>query len=388
MRPLSSNMLNAISGSVPDARVVVYAWYDGKLATKDPLPVSNWSIQWSGGDRNLIQGKASFTVTDGTGELAPWGFDEPLSAAGSKLQVAFVCGEESVDLGWYAVSSNAPTEQWRTAGPLAQWVAAGASIPVQADDLTLLVSDSQFVASETPPAGATVLSEVRRLLTGICPVSVASGVVDAAVPGSIVYKDDRLAPVFDLVKSIGCRYRMDGAGQLEIYPLVKTAPVWTIQGKDGGAMVSVNRTQSRADIINGVLSNANDPSVEIKALATITYGPLRWDGPLGRKVNRHNALVNTQAGVQADAQSILENSTLTRTVPLAVICTPHPGIQIGDWVRVAQPVINGAEYPLDGLVSSVGLKGSPSGVEPMSLTVECSLADVQAVGQYVRQNRP
>lgn len=387
MRPLSSNMLDAISGSVPDARVVVYAWYDGKLATKDPLPVSNWSIQWAGGDQNLIQGKASFTVMDDTGELAPWGFDEPLSVAGSKLQVAFRCGAESVDLGWYAVSSNAPTEQWRTAGPLTQWVTAGASIPVQADDLTLLVSDARFVAPEAPPSGATVLSEVRRLLTGICPVSVAPGVVDGPIPGSIVYKDERLAPVFDLVKSIGCRYRMDGAGQLEIYPLVKTAPVWTIRGKDGGAMVSVNRTQNRADVINGVLSNSNDPGLEIKALATITSGPLRWDGPLGRKINYHNALANTQDAVQNDAQAILDNSALTRTVPLTVICAPHPGIQIGDWVRVAQPVINGAEYPLDGLVSSVGMKGSPSGVEAMSLTVECSLTDVQAVGQYVRQNR-
>ncbi len=387
MRQLSSKMLDAIAGSVPDARVVVYPWYDGKLATPDPLPVSNWSIQWSGSDQNLIQGKASFTISDPTGELAPWGFDEPLSAAGSKLQASFVCGTESVDLGWYTVSSNAPTEQWRTAGPVAQWVAAGASIPVTADDLTLLISDAKFIAPESPPSGATVISEVRRLLQGICPVTVADGVVDGPVPGSIVYKDDRLAPVFDLVKSLGCRYRMDGAGQLEIYPLTKTAPVWTIKGKDGGAMVSVNRTQNRADLINGVLSTSNDPSLEIRRLATLTAGPLRWDGPLGRKVNYHTALANTADGVQKDADAILENSTVTRTVPLAVICTPHPGIQIGDWVRVAQPVINGAEYPLDGLVSAMGLKGSAAGVEAMSLTVECSLTDVQAVGQYVRRNR-
>lgn len=387
MRKLSAKMLDAIAGSVPDARVVVYAWYDGKLASPDPLPLSNWGIKWAGTDQNLVQGKASFTVNDPDGVLAPWGFDEPLSAAGSKLQVSFVVGSESVDLGWYTISSNAPTEQWRTAGPVAQWVAAGASIPVQADDLTLLVSDAKFIAPESPPAGATVVSEVRRLLTGICPVTVAAGVVDGPVPGSIVYKDDRLAPVFDLVKSIGCRYRMDGAGQLEIYPLAKTAPVWTIQGRDGGAMVSVNRTQSRADVVNGILSTSNDASLELRALATLTAGPLRWDGPLGRKVNFHTALANTASGVQADAQAVLANSVMTRTVPLAVICAPHPGIQIGDTVRVAQPIINGTEFPLDGLVSAVELKGSSAGVEAMSLTVECALADVQAVGQFVRRNR-
>lgn len=387
MRQLSSKMLDAIAGSVPDARLVVYPWYDGQLATADPLPLANWSIQWSGSDQNLVQGKASFTVSDPSGELAPWGFDEPLSVAGSKLQASFVCGTESTDIGWYAVSSNAPTEQWRTAGPVAQWVAAGASIPVTADDLTLLISDARFIAPESPPPGATVISEVRRLLTGICPVSITGGVVDGPVPTSIVYKDDRLAPVFDLVKSLGCRYRMDGAGQLEIYPYTKTSPVWTIQGRDGGAMVSVNRSQNRSDIINGVLSTSNDPSLEVRELATITSGPLRWDGPLGRKINYHTALANTASGVQADAQAILDNSTQTRTVPLSVICRPHPGIQLGDTVRVAQPVINGAEYPLDGIVSAMGLKGSASGVEAMSLTVECSLTDVQAVGLYVRRNR-
>lgn len=386
MRQLSSDMLDAIAGSVPDARIVCNSWYDGDLVAAK-LPVSNWSIRWDGGDRNLVQGKGSFTVTDSSGLLAPWGYDEPLSAAGSQLQVAFECAAGSVDLARLTISSNAPTEQWRVAGPLTQWVAAGASIPITADDLTLIVQDEPFLASETPPTAATAISEVRRLLKGICPVYVAPGVVDANVPGSIVYKDDRLATVFDLVKSLNCRYRMTGSGQLEIYPLAKTDTVWTIRGKDGGAMVSLNRTQNRGDLITGVLSNSNDPALEIKALATITSGPLRFGGPLGRKINRHNALANTQAGVQKDAESMLENFTTMKTVTLRIICSFHPGVQIGDWVRVAQPIIDGSEYPLDGLVSMVEVKGSPAGVEAMALDVECSLDDVQAVGQYVRRNR-
>lgn len=384
MRALSPTMLDLIAGSVPDARIVCNAWYDGNLVEPN-LPISNWGITWTGDDTTLIQGKASFTVADDTGRLAPWGFDEPLSVAGSQIQATFVCGTESTDIGWYAISGNQPTEQWRVAGPVAQWVSGGASIPVNADDLTLLVSDDRFVAPEAPPLGASVLSEVRRLLTGLCPVTVAAGVTDGPVPSSIVYKDERLAPVFDLVKSIGCRYRMTGDGQFEIYPLTKTAPVWVVQGGPGNAMVSVNRSQSRADLINGVVSNGNDPSLEIRALATLQTGTLRWDGPLKRKISYHNAVANTQAGVQADAQSILDNSTILKTVPLTVLCTPHPGIQIGDWVRVANPMIDGSEYPLDGIVSGVVLRGSTAGVEAMRLTVQCNVTDVQTVGQYVRR---
>lgn len=383
MRTLSAGMLDALAGSVPDAKLTVSAWYDGTL--REPsLPISTWDIRWDGADNTLVQGKASMTVTDPTGRLAPWGFDEPLSAAGSRLLLTFRCGVESVDLGWLTVSKNSPTEQWRITGPTLQWVSGGASIPVQADDLTLLVQDSPFIAPEAPPSGATVVTEIRRLLLGICPVTIAAGVTDTAVPSSIVYKDDRLAAVQDLARMVNARYRMAGDGSLEIYPLTKTAPVWVIQGGNGGALVSLNREQARADLINGVRSTGNDPSREIWALATVPSGPLRWDGPFGRKISRHNAIASTQFGVQADAQTYLENTATLKTVSLTVLCKPHPGIQTGDWVRVAQPTINGAAYPLDGIVTAVQLKGSSSGVDPMQITVQCAIEDVQAVGMFVR----
>lgn len=383
MRTLTAGMLDAIGGSVPDARLTVTAWYDG-IQREPDVPVSNWSITWDGADNTLVQGKASITVTDPTGRLAPWGFDEPLSAAGSRLLLTFRCGSEAVDLAWLTVDGNTPTEQWRIVGPALQWVSGGASIPVTASDLTLLVQDDPFLAPEAPPSGATVISEIRRLLTGICPVVVNAGVTDAPVPSSIVYKDDRLAAVQDLARAVNSRYRMTGDGSLEVYPLTKTDPVWVIQGGDGGALVSLNRKQNRADLINGVVSTSNDPSMELRALATVTSGPLRWDGPFGRKIARHNAIATTQDGVQADADTYLANTATLKTLPLTVLCKPHPGIQIGDWVRVAQPTINGKAYPLDGIVTAAQLKGSASGVDPMQLTVSCALADVQAVGLSVR----
>lgn len=383
MRNLSAGMLDALAGSVPDARLTASAWYDGTL--REPsLPISTWDIRWDGGDNTLVQGKANLTITDPTGRLAPWGFDEPLSAAGSRLLLTFWCGTESVDIGWLTVSKNSPTEQWRIVGDTLQWVSGGASIPVQADDLSLLVQDSPFISPEAPPSGATVVSEIRRLLLGICPVTIAPGVIDTSVPSSIVYKDDRLAAVQDLARAVNARYRMAGDGSMEIYPLAKTNPVWVIQGGAGGALVSLNREQARADIVNGVRSTGNDPSKEIWALATIPSGPLRWDGPFGRKIARHNAIASTQLEVQADAQTYLENTATMKTVSLTVMCKPHPGIQTGDWVRVAQPTINGTAYPLDGIVTAVQLKGSTSGVDPMQITVQCAIDDVQAVGMFVR----
>jgi hypothetical protein len=384
LRSLPAGLLDALSGSVSSARLVCHAWYDGRLARKD-LPVEKWSLSWDGADSALVQGKASFTVVDGTGSLAPWGWDEPLSAAGSRVQTTFECAGVSVDLGWWLITQNQPNEMWRVAGKQLEWVSGGASVPVGAEELTRLAADYRFWAPESPPAGATVISEVRRLLAEVCPVTVAAGVVDKPVPSSMVYKDNHAAHVLDLVRSIGCWYRMTGDGALEVYSQAKTAPVWAIEGKAGGALVTVARQQNRSDILNGVASTSNDASLEIRKLAKIEDGPLRYGGPAGWLIQEHTALADTDSGVLADAQTFLANKRYAKTLKLDVVCLPHPGVQVGDWVRVAQPIIDGTAFPLDGIVTSVGMSGGPGGLDAMKLTVEVSVEDAARIGLHVRK---
>ena len=384
MRLLPAGLLDALGGSVSDARLVCHAWYDGELVRRD-LPVEKWSLSWDGDDGALVQGKASFTVVDGSGALAPWGWDEPLSAAGSRVQTVFHCAGRSVDLGWWLITQNQPNETWRVVGDQLQWVSGGASVPVGAEELTRLAADYRFWAPEAPPAGATVLSEVRRLLAEVCPVTVGAGVVDQTVPSSMVYKDSRAAHVLDLVRSIGCWYRMTGDGALEVYSQEKSAPVWTIQGKAGGALVTVARSQNRSNILNGVASTSNDASLEIRRLATISSGPLRYGGPAGWLIQEHTALADTESEVKEDAETYLANKTYAKTLQLDVMCLPNPAVQVGDWVRVAQPIIDGTEFPLDGIVTSASLSGGPAGMDPMKLTVEVSVDDAARVGLHVRK---
>lgn len=383
MRTLPAGLLDALSGSVPDARLVCHAWYDGQLVRRE-LPVEKWSLSWDGADSAHVQGKASFTVVDGSGALAPWGWDEPLSAAGSRIQTVFQCAGQSVDMGTWLITDNKPNEMWRVAGNQLQWVSGGASIPVSAAELTQLAADYRFWAPEAPPAGATVISEVRRLLVEVCPVVVADGVTDKPVPAGMVYKDNHAAHVLDLVRAIGCWFRMTGNGALEVYSQAKTAPVWTVAGGPSGALVNVARSQQRSDILNGVASTSNDASLEIRKLARITEGPLRYGGPAGWLIQEHTALADTPEGVQADAETYLKNKTYAKTLKLDVVCLPHPGVQVGDWVRVAQPIIDGSAFPLDGIVTSVSLSGGSGGVDSMKLTVEVSVEDAARVGLHVR----
>jgi hypothetical protein len=66
------------------------------------------------------------------------------------------------------------------------------------------------------------------------------------------------------------------------------------------------------------------------------------------------------------------------TVDLTVTCLPNPALQQGDWVTVANPVVNWQTVTLNGRVKTMHLESNRNTVAPMTLTVECTYTDVQA----------
>lgn len=386
MRNIPQSLMEALTGSLSGARLAVHSWYDGTLL-KQNLPVDSWAMTWDGKDTALVQGKLDLSVSDQDGLLAPWGWDEPLSAGGTRLQTTLTVADVAVDLGWWLITGNRPEEYWRVAGAGLEWVSNGADVPVEADELMRLAQDYEFWTPEAPNAGATVVGEIKRLLQDVCPVVVGAGVVDRVLPSGLVYDSNRAAHVLDLARAINCFFRMTGDGALEVYSQARTAPKWVVKGRNGGALVRVQRQQSRTDILNGVASTSNDSTLEIRRLSQLQTGPLRYGGPAGWRIEKHTAIANTLAGVQDDADTYLANKNAAKTVPLDVTCVPHPGLQIGDWVRVMQPVIDGQEFPLDGIVTQLRLSGNTNGLNPMELTVEVSADDAQRVRDYLRRRR-
>lgn len=398
MRPMTDAALAALTGSRSGDGVRVHVWLDGRTVAEN-LPVSDWSLTWN--LARQVQGQWSCTVTDVDGTLAPWAIDDPLGVGGPRMQVIYGIGgtNETVDIGWYRTVQSDPAESWRvytlpSAQPDARfgervvWVSGGASIPVQGDDLTRVVVDDRLLAPSSPAAGATVLSEVRRLMTGIMPVTVTDGVVDAAVPSSVVFERERMDAIEDLLARIDAAARMTGDGQLEVYPTAKTDPVWSVVGGDGGALVSVQRSQSAEGLYNAVVSEGTDSTTKltVRGTALEDTGPLRWQGPMWRvPMFRSSPLIETQAAATADARTTLAGRVSSRQVTLNVTCLPHPGLQVGDWVQVACPLVDDEPYPLVGQVTSMTLRGSAEGVSPMTMKVACAFEDVQAVARAARR---
>lgn len=390
MRAMSEAALSALTGSRAGERLICHVWYDGQVVAPD-IDVSDWSITSDGARQ--VRTQVSLTVTDPDGTLAPWGVDDPLGVGGARLQLIYALTEtETVDLGYFRITTSDPAENWtlHAAGSRTVWVSGGAQIPVGADDLTVIAVADRLLAPESPKTGSTVLSEVRRLLLGIMPVTVAAGVADRSVPTTTVFERERMDAVEDLLAMISCTHRMTGDGQLEVVSNVPGPPVWEIAGGDDGVMVSLRRSQSADGLYNGAVSEGATPDGrQLIGRAFETTGPLRWNGPHGRRPVFHAAtgILTTQAAVDADAVSVLAGRLRGRTVDLAVTCLPHPGLQCGDVVTVASPTVTGAEIALAGIVRKTSLRGSAAGPSPMTMTVECRYEDVQAVAAAIRRAR-
>ncbi|MBD7949584.1 hypothetical protein [Oerskovia rustica] len=390
MRIDSPELDAEIAGTTQGDRLEVHAFRDGQVVAKD-LQAGSWSLGWDA-DRQ-VQGQATITVGDPDGSRAPWGLSDPLGPGGSRLQVTWVSGLSGarVPLGWWRIRHPDPQETWLTynlADGRAVRVAGGGSVTIQADEQTATVVMSRLDAEVVTEA--TCVAEVRRLLRDICPVTVRPEVVDGPVPGSLVYGESRMDAVEDLLSAIGAVYRMAPDGALEIVPAAGVGPVWTLAGGEDGVLVNLARSLSDEGVYNAAVSSGQTPDGRpLVGRAYIRSGPLAWGGPFGKVPLFHRSIATTQAGVDADAETLLANRVASGEVDLTVTCLTHPGLQIQDRVIVIAATTAG-ELPLEGRVVGMRMTSATSdaGTTPskkMTLTVRVSAQALEAVAARVRR---
>lgn len=395
MRQVDADTLSALAGSRAGESLSVYAWYDGRLAYPGALPVSAAAFQW---DRSRQVQTFTCTVADKDGKLAPWLLEDPLGVGGSRLQVRWNVGGSTspINMGWYPVRGSVPKEKWHSliidelgrvnpGSPIPKdkrlmMVSGGATIAVRAEDAASTIKKSRLLAPEAPVgASPTVVGEIKRLLRDICPVVTGAGVVDREVNTTLIYERDRLDAVQALCKSIACDYRMNGEGQFEVYSILPQSPVVTLRGGPEGMLVEVDREQSDEGLNNVFVVNGTDGDQPVRAVSAIETGNMRADGPMGYVPTFYESqMIGTQSQADAYAITMRDTHIAGLTTDLRVTCLPIPHVQQGDWVRVANPVVNGQEVQLVGMVKSIN---QPWGLlpGPCTVVVECSYAEVQAL---------
>lgn len=376
-----------IAGSTTGDRLDCIVWRGD--ATPVRVGVSAWSLSWDV-SRQDAQGQASLTIDDPDGSLSPWGYGDLLAPGGSRLSLTWVPGDdtEPVPLGVWRIRRATPDQSWLLVGGGVRRVPGAAQVQVQADEDAMSTPALCRMDAETVRA-ATRLGEVRRLLVDVGVAMDAADSIDDKPARPAVYDVDRMDAIVDHLDHLDAVFRAGPDGALQVIPRALGDPVWTIDGGDEGARISLTRDLTDDGIYNAVISEGESATgKQLLGRAYLRAGPLAWGGPAGEIPAFHRSPATTQAGVSQDATSMLATRISGAEAVIEVVCLAHPGIQLHDAVTVIAPTSVG-DRPVVGRVTAMTLKSFTGAVpaKSMTLSVTVPLEALAAVAAAVARAR-
>ncbi|WGM21870.1 hypothetical protein QEH68_06765 [Paenarthrobacter sp. OM7] len=393
MRLIDQDTLDALEGSRPADNLTVWAWRGGQLVVPEPLNVKNWSADDEAGENVKVAQRIGITVADPDGTLGAWRFDDPLGVGGTRLQIIYnVGGASAVNFGWFRITGNVPTEYRESRiineygyiepdGSLPPhkkrvWITT-AAVSLTVVDITSDVDRDRLQAPQSPGAGATVISEWKRLTGRYFPTVVDPGVTDTGLSRQLVYEKERLEAGQDLLSRVSARYRMGGDGEAHIYP--QRGPV-VLRIEPNQGLINVSRSQSIDGLYNRwVVEGKNEATGDpIFGVKDIENGPLRYGGDHGQVPFFYSSeMITTVAQATTYAEKLRDEFLGNLAVELSAEIIPHPELQAGDRVEIGCPVPAGHVVYLPGDITSISRAGSPIPGNT-TLTVSCSYTDVLA----------
>lgn len=340
----------------PLARVSVL--YDGQVTTSTSSAESmpevvdgDVTMSLSSGESPQIATEVSLRLADPTGELWTGRPGSPVGWWGHRLQVqAGVragAWESWLPVGTLRVESVAPVESepWRLMRN-GRWVRGGQTIQIVAADMLSQVADEKLTTPTSPPAGATVRSEVGRLLAGIVPVGRWTST--RAVPRSLTYDEhDRLGIVLSLCRVAGLVPWIDRAGVLQAIPATGSGARWRVPMD---ALIECLPGGGRDGIRNGwVVTSETDSQQPLRGQALEDAGVLRWGGPFGRvPAFAHSPILTTNAACLGAASTNRGTDIASRRQDLTVTCLSDPALDVLDTALIELP-----DRTIETLVTSI-----------------------------------
>lgn len=377
MRDVSEDFIASLSGSRIDERVEVTVFREGNVLAQR-LNITEWTFSESMDQQ--VKGSFSCTVADDTGELIPYQMSDVLAPSGSTLVVDYVTPAHRMRLGEYLITGAEPSvDLFLRKGKVAAKM--GLVKLSCADTTTRLVAD-RLLAPESPPANATIASEMSRLSRDTPIVFTPGTDGTKTVPSSVVYEKERMNALDDLAARAGGFIRVGADSTLQVVSSTPAmTPVWAIVGGNSGTLISYSQKLSIDGIYNGVISTSSagqDANTNFIGKAFENDGPLRWGGPLGyRPLFHSSSLISSEAEAKKDAETRLAGIVGKRVIDLAVTAVPNPALQVGDVVslpalsdgkKISKPAIR-------GILTHLSIGGDNSGLKVASYTVRVASAE-------------
>lgn len=335
MQTVSDDYKAAVAGS-HEVVLIADLWYGGML-TASNVPITAGRV--TSDESQAIRGRLTCTIASQDSALFPIG-TKGVGVYGHELHIRAGVrlpsgNSELVSLGWFRVQTVTVTERYTNGG-----TSAGLSIEVDAADRMARVDDYRFMAPEQPGAGATCLSEIRRLARGVVNLATWTGLIDGGVPSSLTYTDSRLDAINQLAATMNCYAFADPDGNLAVENRVNNgAAVWEYTAAD---IMATTYDLTRDGVFNAVVARGEtaDERVPLQATALdLTTGSiLGWASPFGRvPYFMSSPILNTQAAVESAAITRLSNLVKDRDRLVTLEVAPNPALELGDNIRVTTP---------------------------------------------------
>lgn len=333
MRKVSPTLAAMLNES-HEVNAAIACYYNGRPVA-DEIPITEGSLEIDG--TNSVPGQLTATLprylhnqTDGTvRDLLPTTDNAPLGCSGTQVAVMYsvqIPGEterESVDLGWFRISS---------------WEEEEGTISITATSLEALIEEARLIAPITIAKGTPFATAAATILGGRLPLKVSANAAKTTTMDP--FEEDRLEALTALTTAWPARMRVNTAGTLEIIPPVNDAtdPIAvSLTDGENGTVIQSPTSGTRDGVYNAVRASgeAEGDVAPVSSVAYLSSGPRRWNGPYGNIPYFYSSpLLTTKAQATAAAKTRLAALQVTAQ-PLEVEIAPDPRLEPGDIVQVS-----------------------------------------------------
>ena len=270
----------------------------------------------------------------------------PLAASGQRLRVSVGIetaggNVEWIDRGWFPILASSENN---------------GTVNVEAAGVLTLLAEADLVTPYQSSAGTLISTAIRALTGSAIPVLTTRAPADRAVGAILTWDGDRLGAIHELLDAWPAEVLTQPGGYIEILPAAPGAPVLDLTDDDGGTVIEWGGDTSRSGAANVAVARgtASDGAriqgvaYDTDATSTTFYGgPFN---PLPVPVTMDSQALTSLTQCRAAAAALLARTKRDGGRRLSAEIVPHPGLQLGDVVRVTGAGLTAHPCVIESLV--------------------------------------
>lgn len=339
MRPGPS--LAALSGPVAvGVRVDVY--HGGACIASD---IPAWDVKIESTLKRVVPSKLTMRVDPGMVPTAP---GDPLNNYGQRLHVTALVDVEGetvrIPYGWYV---------------LTDWEERSGGLDVTGMDLVQTIVDDQAVWPSSPPSGATLASELQRIITSSASYGQTLPVIldapDRAISANFQWGVKKADNLQDLCDAYGLMYGVKPDGCLHVWAIDYGGdPVEVYTGADllvGAVRTARERTPNRWIVQGSAQGSSSTKWTAVRENFTGVYAPNLYGIVTERK--EFNAATSADA-VEKAATSYMRRA-LAASAARSVQIAADPRLEVGDLILVVIDHEDGTVERVRGRVQAMSI---------------------------------